>query len=177
MIEYIFIAGVGYLSYNFFKKNKSNKFKNINNPHIQEYFKIENFEKVTPLNSEKSYLNKFDFKNVVNLRAINKSKGFLLNRGFPLIVEEIQLLLKMYYEGVNIEYLENFFQRSRITIAIQLKNNGVELTTELKEIIQSSEIKKLISIKLKNKKINLWTRLIRYHMNSNLLQNCKQHLN
>tara|TARA_A100001011_G_C14280089_1_gene831196 strand:+ start:170 stop:2164 length:1995 start_codon:yes stop_codon:yes gene_type:complete len=142
MIEYIFVAGIGYLSYNFFKKNKSKKFQNIQKPTIENYFKIENFQNVTPINLERTYKKKFDFKNLEDLRKINQEKGFLLNRGFPLTVEEIQTLLKMYYEGQSIEYLEKFFQRSRITISIQLKNNGVTLTEELKEIIKSSDIKK-----------------------------------
>lgn len=84
------------------------------------YFKIEEFSTITPLNENHKFIREgilYDKEKISELRKDNDNQGRLLHHGFPLTLEEKDLILKMYNQGKTKIELERYFQRSRITIA------------------------------------------------------------
>ena len=53
----------------------------------------------------------------------NLKNGRLLNHGFPIIKQEINEIMNFYRNGSSIKDIEQFFQRSEITIKKLLKKH------------------------------------------------------
>jgi hypothetical protein len=84
-----------------------------------EFFKIEKNKK----NFNDEELNRSQqliINNISQARKSNKNKGHLLNQGFPIFKEEVLLIKEKQKEESNIDKLEQYFQRSRITIQLIL---------------------------------------------------------
>lgn len=91
-----------------------------------QFFRIEDLETFTP-RVKGTNLSDYDW---VSERSKNASAGQLLNAGLPVTEEEINILVALYQEDRGLEYLEEFFQRSRKSLAALLDARGIALTTE-----------------------------------------------
>ena len=84
-----------------------------------DYFKIEECRTITPLNENHKFIREgilHDKGKLSELRKANDDKGRLMHHGFPLTLEEKDLILEMHKQGKTKFELERYFQRSRITI-------------------------------------------------------------
>ena len=85
-----------------------------------DYFKIEECDTITPLNDAHKFIKEGVLHNrekISEFRDDNHKNGKLLHHGFPLTLEEKNLILEMHNQGKTDIELERYFQRSRITIA------------------------------------------------------------
>lgn len=84
-----------------------------------DYFKIEECNTITPLNDAHKFIKEGVLHNrekISEFREDNYKNGKLLHHGFPLTLEEKNLILEMHDQGKTDIELEQYFQRSRITI-------------------------------------------------------------
>lgn len=86
-----------------------------------EIFLVDRCSSFTPLN--KAVLKKdIDFDKV---RSSNISSGKLANHGLPITKEEVDALVIMFIKEKDIEFLEEFFQRSKKSLLNMLSTRGV----------------------------------------------------
>ena len=83
------------------------------------YFKLEENTSITPMSSKHKFIDKKiinDKDKLQSLRENNLNKKRLLNSGFPVIKEEVDLILRMNESGSDIRDMEQYFQRSEVSI-------------------------------------------------------------
>ena len=105
----------------------SNEQKTLIKSEETDFFRIEKYETYTPTNP--GYLvnenGEFTIELIDKLRNANFKHGRLLNSGFPVTQEEINLILKFKQEQKSLSEMETFFQRSIKSIRkIIEENNG-----------------------------------------------------
>ena len=91
-----------------------------------DFFKLEMIENITPENADhpfwitkghiKEFINRMMKEFIDKKREENLKNARLLNHGFPIIKEEINEIMNFYRNGSSIKDIEQFFQRSEITI-------------------------------------------------------------
>ena len=83
------------------------------------YFKLEENASITPISLKHKFIDKKiinDKDKLQSLRDSNLNKKRLLNSGFPVIKEEVDLILRMNESGSDIRDMEQYFQRSEVSI-------------------------------------------------------------
>jgi hypothetical protein len=89
-----------------------------------DYFKIEECDTITPLNDAHKFIREGVLHNREKISAFreeNYKNGKLLNHGFPVTLEEENLIMEMHNQGKTDIELEQYFQRSRITITKRIE--------------------------------------------------------
>lgn len=91
----------------------------------REFFRIENFNSFTPY-SAKNKISRDTFTNeeIKNRRIKNYHENRLLNYFFPITMEEVEEMKIKFEDGLGASDLENYFQRSYISIFATLENEG-----------------------------------------------------
>ncbi len=87
------------------------------------FFKIEDCKTFTPLKKKRT----FNLEDIPAMRHQNRSDNELLNRGFPTTKEEQELLVEMFLDGKSFKQMQDFFQRSEITLRYLLEDSNVDL--------------------------------------------------
>lgn len=116
-----------------------------------KFFKLEDENEFYKKNLKDFYGNLIDIE---NKRSLNYKEGKLLNHGFPIVQEEVKKIKKLFNDGLDLFDLENYFQRSRITIK-NILHNKYKLKTETIKNNLNSNIELDIKNKLSNQVINL----------------------
>ena len=95
----------------------------------KNFFHLENQKSISVKSERWLKYNDFDnfVSNIKEKRSDNTEKGYFINHGFPVTLEEEQMILKMFKENSSIDILEQFFQRSRKTISLILNSNGYKI--------------------------------------------------
>ena len=89
------------------------------------YYQLEKVGSFSPINlqlEESSKLLWQDATYIQKLREENRMNGKLLNRGFPITHEEINLILEYSKQGWSVSKLETYFQRSYKSIFNIIEN-------------------------------------------------------
>ena len=121
------------------KENRSNadskKTTEIDHKLGNNFFKIEEFETFRPISRNSN----FKPDNAAQMRWQNNVEKRLLNHGFPVTEEEIAVLLDRFLNGETIEELEDYFQRSKITILNLLQKEGFDVNNETRDEKQAQD--------------------------------------
>lgn len=107
-----------------------------------KYFQIENIKKDFK-NSDINKYHQIYIDNPDKMRSKNRTNNRLLNHGFPMLPEEINFIKISHKKNNNLERLENYFQRSRISIQIVLDG-------EWNKNIKPQQIKKTEIIRIQD---------------------------
>ena len=109
--------------------DKSSKDKTEEEKEFGDIFKIEDLETKTLVKTTEvliKRLEKFnDIEYINSLREKNLNEGRLINHGFPSIVEENDLIKKMYLSGKELYELSNYFGRTEYAIKVRLIEMGL----------------------------------------------------
>ncbi len=109
--------------------DKSSKDKTEEEKEFGDIFKIEDLETKTLVKTTEvliKRLEKFnDIEYINSLREKNLNEGRSINHGFPQIVEENDLIKKMYLSGKELYNLSNYFGRTEYAIKARLIEMGL----------------------------------------------------
>ncbi len=115
------------------------------------FFKLENENSFYKNNLKDYNGNLIDVK---KKRSSNYNEGKLLNHGFPIVPEEVKKIKKLFNDGLDLFELENYFQRSRVTIKNILREK-YKLNPEIIKNNLNPNTELGIKNKLSNQTINL----------------------
>ena len=105
----------------------SSKIKEIHKS--KNFFQFEN-QKSISIKSDRwlKYNDLDDFiRNINEKRSDNVEKEFLINHGFPVTLEEEEMIVSKFKENLSLDSLEQYFQRSRKTISVILSSYGYKV--------------------------------------------------
>ena len=89
-----------------------------------------------------------------NKRSTNYSESRLLNHGLPIVQEEVKKIKKLFNDGLDLFKLEDYFQRSRVTIK-NILNEKYKLNPDVVKNNLNPNTELDIKNKLSNQIINL----------------------